>query len=512
MGFFDHLHSNGSGAIKPRGSKVVRKILTKSGPPSGVPRPPSQARLSNSPQPTSRRAPSSKVVQANGDKDSARSSPSLQPSKPAKGRKRPSPTQQRLVSSDEDDDGDDSDLALGMSRKRTKTSVESSEEPDLKRRVRSDVAFAPEGSDVDLQFVHAADIASVEKSSKYAPAFEASEEELDVALQYPSLSPRERFNLVRPQDKEDYTPVDDILQVIELTAKHHLPSDQAERFLEEEHGIHRRLKRAIARKSVKEFRGLVEEYNEAIVRLAREEVITKNLDNSHSIALPMVEHILTQTYARTVSLKVDTLKKYENGSDNVYGELLPRFVSKIFQETKLKSDHVMVDLGSGVANVVLQAALEIGCESWGCEMMDNACDLAELQQKEFAARCQLWGLAPGEMHLERGDFLRNTNIGKVLQRADLVVVNNQAFTPRLNDGLVNLFLDLKEGCQIVSLKSFVPHDHKISSRNFNSPVNLLNVETKTYFSNCVSWTNAPGTYFVARKDSRKLRAFAKQST
>jgi hypothetical protein len=35
---------------------------------------------------------------------------------------------------------------------------------------------------------------------------------------------------------------------------------------------------------------------------------------------------------------------------------------------------------------------------------------------------------------------------------------------------------MKEGCKIVSLKSFVPAGHKIQSRNLNSPINLLKVE------------------------------------
>ena len=37
--------------------------------------------------------------------------------------------------------------------------------------------------------------------------------------------------------------------------------------------------------------------------------------------------------------------------------------------------------------------------------MHNACELANIQETEFKARCQLWGLAPGSVHLERGDFL-----------------------------------------------------------------------------------------------------------
>src|SRR5690606_21739763 len=121
-------------------------------------------------------------------------------------------------------------------------------------------------------------------------------------------------------------------------------------------------------------------------------------------------------------------------------------------------------------------------ESWGCEVMQNACDLADLQHDEFKSRCLLWGLAPGEVHLTRGDFLNEESILRALRRADVVLINNQAFTPQLNDNLVNHFLDLKEGCQIVSLKSFVPPGHRIQSRNLNSPLNLLTVEKKNYWS------------------------------
>jgi H3 lysine-79-specific histone-lysine N-methyltransferase len=130
-----------------------------------------------------------------------------------------------------------------------------------------------------------------------------------------------------------------------------------------------------------------------------------------------------------------------------------------------------------------------------------------LQHSEFKSRCRLWGLAPGEVHLFRGDFLNEESIAKALRKADVVLINNQAFTPQLNDKLVNHFLDLKEGCQIVSLKSFVPAGHKIQSRNLNSPLNLLSVEKKNYWSDCVSWTNAGGQYFIATKDSSRLKAF-----
>ncbi len=256
------------------------------------------------------------------------------------------------------------------------------------------------------------------------------------------------------------------------------------------------------------FKNAVDNYNSTIDGLIKDGAVAANLDAMHHVPLKMVECILRQVYDRAVSPKVELLKHYENGTDNIYGELKPRFVCEALAEAGLKSDQVFVDLGSGVGNVVLQAALEFGCESWGCEMMENACKLADAQQKEFGARCRLWGIRTGRVRLERGDFLENGEIQKTMRRADVILVNNQAFTPQLNQNLTDLFLDLKDGCKIVSLKSFVPHGHQITSRNLSNPVNLLDVWEGEYHSGSVSWTDAGGNYFIAKKDEKRLKAFA----
>lgn len=310
-----------------------------------------------------------------------------------------------------------------------------------------------------------------------------------------------------PRENDGFRPLDDIVQVIEIISHNYIPQSALNLFEDESTGLLRRLRQALGQTSLPKFLDAVDDYNFTVKRLRKDGSISKYLDSKHVVALPLVERILTQVYSRTVSPRVDSLRRYENGTDNVYGELLPRLVSEIFAETRLKSDQIFVDLGSGVGNVVLQAALEIGCESWGCEMMQNACDLAELQKREFQARCRLWGLAPGKTRLIRGDFLEVEGLGEVLRKADVVLINNQAFTPELNNKLINYFLDMKEGCQIVSLKSFVPAGHKIQSRNLNSPINLLSVKKKYYWSESVSWTNAGGTYFIATKDSSRLKDF-----
>lgn len=256
------------------------------------------------------------------------------------------------------------------------------------------------------------------------------------------------------------------------------------------------------------FKEAVDNYNSTIAGLIKDGALQSNLDARYHLPSKMIEFVLKQVYERAVSPQVDLLKHYENGTDNVYGELKSRFISDALALAGLNSEHVFVDLGSGVGNVVLQAALEFGCESWGCEMMVNACKLADAQQKEFAARCRLWGIKSGQVRLERGDFLENSEILRTIKRADVILVNNHAFTPKLNQRLTDLFLDLKDGCKIVSLKKFGGEDHEITSRNLFNPANLLVVTKHEWYRNYVSWTDAVGTYYIATKDDSRLQNFA----
>jgi [histone H3]-lysine79 N-trimethyltransferase len=418
------------------------------------------------------------------------------------------------------DDSDDDDVEAESNKRRK---VEAKAYVDVSRRVRDAHAFSSEKPALS-PMIHAADVANLGTDEKanpnYATFFTAltgDEDEAPViGLQYPSMSQRERYQMVQGKAADDFKPLDEIIQVIRTVAENYLLPAQAESILDEASGLLRELKRARLRGHKGEagaqskYVAGVNKYNSLLDSLLRDGTIQQNLDKLHTLQLPLVETILQQIYARTVSPRIHTLRAYENGTDNVYGELLPRFCSTIFKHTRLNSSHTFVDLGSGVGNVVLQAALQTGCQSWGCEMMPNACELAALQHREFTTRCRLWGLAAGGVHLEQGDFLHNASTLRALQQADVVLINNQAFTPALNDRLIMHFLDLRDGCRIVSLKSFVPHGHKMQARNMGSPINLLRVEELEYFSNSVSWTDAPGKWYVHTKDSKRVEAFQRK--
>ncbi|EON99133.1 putative histone-lysine n-methyltransferase protein [Phaeoacremonium minimum UCRPA7] len=346
----------------------------------------------------------------------------------------------------------------------------------------------------ELRFIHAADVASLKH--KCLPTLGASEDEVAVELQYPGSRQVERYELVEGKDKIDA--VRDIIRVVKAVIDTYLTDDEALAFK----NTVRQLERTSARNvwDAKGFKAALREYNDRLRALLDDGTIARNLANIHEIPANLVALILSQVYDRTVAPDVERLRKYENGTDNVYGELNAPFSSMVLaDQLKMTSDQVFVDLGSGVGNVVLHAALEIGCESWGCEMMEEPCNLADRQLKEFESRCELWGIAAGKASLERGDFRKNDRILRALARADVVLVNNQAFTSQLNGDLVQMFLDLKQGCKIVSLKTFV-HDFKNASYNSNDvATTILDVENHTYPEGFVSWTGVGGTYCISTR-------------
>jgi [histone H3]-lysine79 N-trimethyltransferase len=429
----------------------------------------------------------------------------------------------RFTSSDEDEEESDKDKERARKRRRTiQTGI-----VDPNRRIRDLQAFSEEHQE-NYPMIHSADIANTtiieHNRNKYEAFFGSVRGEDDmeptIELQYPSASQREKYQLVKPTDQTDFKPLDEIKQNMKCVAEHYLDYDDAKKIFDEDDqssGLVGQLIRAAKRGSARkvdaqhEFIEVVEKYNAMLEKLRKDGTLARNLDEMKSIPLPLVEHIVkNQVYARTVSPQVNLVRQYEGFSDNVYGELLPKFLSEIFEQTRLRSNHVFIDLGSGVGNCVLQAALEVGCESWGCEIMENPSKLAQLQAAEFPARCRLWGLKPGKIKLVQDNFLSNNEIDEVLKRADVVLINNQAFTPELNDRLKYKFLDLKEGCQIVSLKPFVDPNHKIKSTKIDDPVNILEVEEKDRYSNRVSWSNDPGHWYIHRKDSSRLQEFMKK--
>ncbi|KAJ7293938.1 S-adenosyl-L-methionine-dependent methyltransferase [Mycena rebaudengoi] len=211
--------------------------------------------------------------------------------------------------------------------------------------------------------------------------------------------------------------------------------------------------------------------------------------------------IIEENYQRSVGPHVQKLKQYEAFSSAVYGELMPSLVHEIIQVTKLKENSLFLDLGSGVANVVVQASLQTGCRSYGIELNPKPAKVARDMAAHFKIRCRMWGVRVGDIELEEGDMLLSPRVNELISQADVVLVDNKVFEQSLNEQLRPKFLDLKEGAYVVSLAPFVPSlNARFTERNVDDISAIFDVTERSYHSGSVSWGNSGGTYYIHRVD------------
>lgn len=242
----------------------------------------------------------------------------------------------------------------------------------------------------------------------------------------------------------------------------------------------------------------IEEFNSLISKLHKNNEILNYIKTKKTISKTFLHHLLNQIYQRSVSLEIHKLKQYKAFSNFVYGELLPNFLSKVYKQVGLNEKSVFMDLGSGVGNCVIQAALEFGCESYGCEIMKNASELGDLQLIEFKNRCKYFGLNPGKVeYFNNQSFVNNSKVKAIVDKCDIILVNNYIFTPDLNDEVIKLFKDIKTGTKIISLKSLVPAGYVINDKNIESVINRFKVEKFILENGSVSWTDKGGVYYIS---------------
>lgn len=416
-------------------------------------------------------------------------------------RKSASPSVPAFGSSSEGES--DAELDTAQANKKPRLSSE----PALADSTRSirDTSQWTDENNCGLSVIHGVDLTVGAWSKDFYQWFDIeSGESVEISLQYPNARQQERFHILAPKKDDGYKPHEDVCETIRQTLDHYFPAYDSRKYLDEASGLPFRLTRALNRNNFDDYEAVIDEYNAIIKTARRNGTMQSVLDSIHTLSLPLVQRILDQITARTVSPKTELLLQYKSFSSNTYGELLAPFNSQIFRDTRMDSTSVFLDLGSGVGNVVLQAALEVGCESHGIEMMPNPCELARAQAAEFPGRCRMWGLSHGSINLLEGNFLEDTRLPAIMQRADVVLVNNVLFDSTLNENLTRLFLDLKDGAKIVSLKSFVPEGWRLDERKRESILGMLEVEKKLFWGGCVSWTGTGGDYFVATKDTERI--------
>ncbi|KAJ2787183.1 Nucleosomal histone H3-Lys79 methylase [Coemansia interrupta] len=357
-----------------------------------------------------------------------------------------------------------------------------------------------------------------QSETQYAEYFTwaTSERPDHVALHLPGGAQRlehEQYSLLMPRayDREaeahdEYLPVNDLLATVRAIAGSLVasPGFRARVIDDQDAGIVRRLERARNRRNGDDFVAAVHDFN---AMLDEERVAGRLAARDREPPADVAIHVIEQTYNRVVAPTVGLLRQYKAFSNNVYGEILPTLVTELIARTQITAASVFADLGCGIGNVVLQVAAQTGCRAHGIEIMEVPARFAVRQAREFAHRMRLYGLRHGEVTMLRGDFCESADVHRILPTVDVLLVNNYAFDSALNQNLLQMFLDLKEGTRIISLKPFVTPDYKISARNVYAPESILSVRRYPYWSQCVSWTDSGGEYFVQTVDRSGVKNF-----
>ncbi|SSD61960.1 uncharacterized protein SCODWIG_03721 [Saccharomycodes ludwigii] len=313
---------------------------------------------------------------------------------------------------------------------------------------------------------------------------------------YPNYKETFEIDFTNPKKLVVYNPMLEIGRTIEYNSLIYLPALYTD-YVDQE--ILPNLFEAYKNENVESFQNAVLKYNNYILKIPKD-AITKHLSNLEALPVSFIHFILTSVYVRTVLPDAKKLKKYVAFSNFVYGELLPSFLTTCYQQCDLNDEKIFVDLGSGVGNCVIQAALEYGCKlSFGCEIMENASDLTESQTRELEKRCKLLGINLGKTLFElRTSFVDNEKVIEILKKCDVLLINNFIFDAKMNGYIENLIQNVKVGCKIITLKTLRPYGFIADSNNIDNILCRLKVDKFSLPEDSVSWTyTGGGEYYIS---------------
>ncbi|ODV69040.1 DOT1-domain-containing protein [Hyphopichia burtonii NRRL Y-1933] len=224
----------------------------------------------------------------------------------------------------------------------------------------------------------------------------------------------------------------------------------------------------------------------------------ENLKSMTSISRFCLQQLLLRAYTRIVSPDSRKLRSYKAFTAEVYGELLPSFVSEVLTKVNLLPSQKFYDLGSGVGNTTFQAALEFGAKfSGGCELMPHASILTERQHNFLNKQMAVLGLKklPLEFSLLQS-FVDNKKVREQATDCDILIVNNYLFDFPLNVEVGKLLYGLKPGTKIISLRNFIPPRYKASlDRTVFDYLSVEKHEMSDFLS--VSWTANKVPYYIS---------------
>lgn len=226
----------------------------------------------------------------------------------------------------------------------------------------------------------------------------------------------------------------------------------------------------------------------------------------------LLKMIIQQVYNDAVSDPND-LNKYSPFSSETYGETSFEFMAQLIDRDQFrpKEDDVFIDLGSGVGHLVLQMAASVKCKKcYGIEIADVPAGFAKKMEEKFKFWMNWHGKTYTEFELFHGDFF-DKKYAEIIKSATYILVNNFAFKPDVDHKLKQRFLDLKDGTQILSSKSFclTKPKSRVTERDLTDIGSIMNVRPiqPDQKKDSVSWTHKPLPYYLHILDGIRVERY-----
>ena len=249
----------------------------------------------------------------------------------------------------------------------------------------------------------------------------------------------------------------------------------------------------------------IREYNAYVERCDTVEML-QSLSQVKKVPLGWIHFILGMVYTRSVIPDAKKLKNYRAFSNFVYGELMPSLLSKSYKQCNMNNESVFMDLGSGVGNCVLQAALEYNCKlSYGIEIMEEPSKLTKAQAAQTTLYSKLFGINLGRLDFSlQESFVGNPKTIEYMRQCDVLLINNFIFDSALNIEIEKLIQNCKVGCKIITLKTLRPYGYVIDGDDkLSNVLSRLKINKYKLPTDSVSWTHRGcGDYFISEVTDR----------
>ncbi|CAG0917717.1 unnamed protein product [Notodromas monacha] len=217
--------------------------------------------------------------------------------------------------------------------------------------------------------------------------------------------------------------------------------------------------------------------------------------------------IITKVYRASVS-NPERLNCYTAFTPSVYGETKFETIEKMLECISLDENSVVIDLGSGVGQVVLQIAASARVKMvYGIEKEEIPNTYAQAMDRNFRTWMNWFGFKYSPFELIAGDFLHEEHRTKITS-SKLIFVNNYVFGAEVDNALKKIFEGCEHGTAIVSSVAFGKcTNNRPNSRNVQDLGVLLDTKKVPPIIGEVSWTDKPVKYFVQFIDLVRLNAY-----